>query len=110
MVDTDRRRFLKYAFGGAVGGGMVTILTDGDSGTGERVGDGFDSELEGASNIQSTDTAEDSVTVRDCVERREVGRGEEDAECGNREERLENITEEYREEYGDRDNWPTKRR
>jgi len=109
-MDADRRRFLKYAFGGAVGGVLVTSLTDKDSEMGERGGDGFDTELEDVSNTQTqeTNTAEDSITVD--VERREVERGEEELECGNREERLENITEEYREEYGDRDNWPTKRR
>jgi hypothetical protein len=114
MVDSDRRRLLKYAIGGAIGGGLVTSLTDGDSGTQKRAG-GSDAELESVSDTQGTDTveddsAEDSITVKDCVERREVERGEEDLECGNREERLDNITEEYRGEYGDRRNWPTKRR
>jgi len=109
-MDADRRRFLRYAFGGAVGGVLVTSLTDKDSGTQERAGDGSGAKLESVSNTQGIDTSEDSITVRDCVERRGVERGEEELECGNREERLENITEEYREEYGDRDNWPTKRR
>jgi hypothetical protein len=111
MVDSDRRRFLKYAFVGGIGGGLVTTLTDGDSETGEREGDGSDTELESASNTQTqeTNTAEDSISVENCRGRREIGRGEEDLECSSRKERIQNITEDYSERYGDRSNWPTQR-
>ena len=57
---------------------------------------------------ESTNTVEGSITVKECKNRRYIGRGEEHLECPSN-TNWENKSQEYKERYGDRTNWPTQR-
>jgi len=92
MVNSERRRFLKYALGGSVGGVLAAGLSGADSDTEERSEEDSDPELESMSTADA-ETAEDSVTVRECLGRREITRGEEELECRSARENRDNITE-----------------
>ena len=102
MVDTTRRRFLRNlgiaGVGAAAGYKSVDELQDGS----ERYSRGeyfkpttsyTDQNLTEEYSLQEFESEETTITIQDCLERREVTRGEEHLECSSARENRNNITD-----------------